>query len=95
MSMDTRFRSFAKSVSWRIVAALVTFAISMFVTRNVTFAITISVFEAVGKVFLFYFHERLWLRIPIGRHEIADLTVPPLGATEVSGPPVEPAPGTT
>jgi uncharacterized membrane protein len=65
--METRLRSLAKSLSWRIVAAFVTFAISILVTHNLTFALTISIVEALSKVFLFYLHERLWIRIPLGR----------------------------
>jgi uncharacterized membrane protein len=64
--MESRLRSLAKSISWRIVAAVVTFGTSWGVTGSVSFAVTIGAIELVGKTLLFYVHERMWLRVPHG-----------------------------
>ncbi|MBI2419273.1 MAG: DUF2061 domain-containing protein [Ignavibacteriales bacterium] len=64
--MESRSRSLAKAISWRFVGAVVTFAVSWAVTGSVTFAVSISVIETVGKTALFYVHERMWARIPLG-----------------------------
>lgn len=64
--MDSRSRSLAKALSWRLVGAVVTFAVCWGVTGSMTFAVSISVIETVGKTALFYVHERLWARIPLG-----------------------------
>lgn len=67
--METRLRSLAKTVSWRIVGAATTFAVSWLVTGSVTSAASISLIETAGKTMLFYLHERAWQRIPLGRAE--------------------------
>ncbi len=60
-------RSIAKGASWRIVATFDTTLISLLVTRNPFQTINISVTEIFTKIFLFWAHERLWLRVPWGR----------------------------
>lgn len=67
--IDKRYRSFFKAVSWRITGTLDTFIISFFVTGKVRFALAISGVEVFTKIFLFYFHERLWNRINFGRRK--------------------------
>lgn len=64
--MESRLRSFAKAISWRIIGAVTTFTIAWVFTRDLTSALSISLVETIGKTFLFYFHERLWVRIPLG-----------------------------
>ncbi len=41
--------------------------ISWFVTRKLSLAFTIGFIEVFTKVGLYYFHERLWERVKIGR----------------------------
>jgi uncharacterized membrane protein len=67
--IDKRYRSFFKALSWRITGTIDTFIISFLVTGKFKFAITISGVEVFTKIFLFYFHERLWNRISFGRHK--------------------------
>jgi uncharacterized membrane protein len=65
--IDKRYRSFFKAVSWRVTGTLDTFIISFLVTRKFKFAFAISGVEVFTKIFLFYFHERIWNRINFGR----------------------------
>ena len=64
---NARSRSIAKAVSWRIAGSLDTFVLSMLVTGNARFAVSIASVEALTKVALYYMHERVWRRIAWGR----------------------------
>jgi uncharacterized membrane protein len=59
-------RSMAKAVSWRILGSLDTVLLSWFFTSELTIAIAIGGTEVFTKIVLYYFHERLWNRIPLG-----------------------------
>ncbi|MDP4001988.1 DUF2061 domain-containing protein [Methylobacterium sp. NEAU K] len=64
---DTRFRSIAKAVSWRIVGSLDTLLLSYLFTGNVLLAGSIASTETVTKTVLYYLHERGWGMLPLGR----------------------------
>ncbi|SMD41715.1 Uncharacterized membrane protein [Aquiflexum balticum DSM 16537] len=57
---DTNVKSFAKSISWRIVGTLDTMVISFFVTGQLVMALSIGSIEVVTKIALYYLHERAW-----------------------------------
>jgi uncharacterized membrane protein len=59
-------RSMAKAVSWRILGSLDTVLLSWFFTSELTIAIAIGGTEVFTKIVLYYLHERLWNRIPLG-----------------------------
>jgi len=59
-------RSMTKAVSWRILGSLDTVLLSWFFTSELTIAIAIGGTEVFTKIILYYFHERLWNRIPLG-----------------------------
>lgn len=65
--IENRYRSFVKSVSWRITGTIDTFLISFIVTGKVNLALSISLFEVFTKMTLYYLHERIWNRINKGR----------------------------
>ncbi len=67
---DTPLRSAIKSVSYRIFGSFATGAISFLFTHNTQAAISIGLTEFASKFFLFYAHERAWLRIRFGQKEI-------------------------
>lgn len=57
-----------KSISWRIIATTTTFIISGTILNNFDeVALFIALTELITKFVLYYFHERLWLRLPLGR----------------------------
>ena len=62
-----RLRSFLKAVSWRMIGSLDTFILSLIVTGNGKYAVTIASAEALTKIGLYYVHERVWRRIAWGR----------------------------
>lgn len=60
-------RSFVKTLSWRITGTLDTFIISYIVTGKPHLALSISGVEVITKLTLYYFHERVWNKIPFGK----------------------------
>lgn len=66
---DSHIRSLAKAVSWRFVGSLDTFVLSLLITGNARYAVSIASVEALTKIVLYYLHERAWRLVPWGRLE--------------------------
>jgi uncharacterized membrane protein len=64
--METKKRSVAKAVSWRVLASLTTFIISWAVTGSLVLGLGIASIEFWAKLFLYYGHERLWNAVDWG-----------------------------
>ncbi|MEM9413680.1 MAG: DUF2061 domain-containing protein [Planctomycetota bacterium] len=61
-------RTLKKSISWRIVATAMTFVIAGVVLQGFNgVAAAIASIEFVSKFILYYVHERVWLKLPLGR----------------------------
>lgn len=57
-----------KSVVWRIVATTTTFIISGLVLNAFNeIALYIALTELITKFALYYLHEKLWLKLPLGK----------------------------
>ena len=67
MSVDTRKRTITKTTTWRIIASLTTFLIAWILTGDLLIGASIGSIEAIAKIFLYYFHERLWNSINWGK----------------------------
>ena len=67
MTTEKHYRSIIKAVSWRLTGSVDTLVISFLITRQLKWAFTISGVELFTKVFLYYIHERIWNKIPLGR----------------------------
>ena len=63
MSVDTKKRTMAKTITWRITASLTTFLIAWMLTGDILIGASIGGMEAIAKLFLYYFHERIWINI--------------------------------
>ena len=72
---DSHARSLVKAISWRVVGSADTFILSMIVTGNGKYAISIASVEALTKIALYYGHERLWRKVRWGRLEAAPAAV--------------------
>ena len=64
-----RTRSLLKTLTWRIVATSDTFLIAWLITGKLDWAAGIAGIEVVTKMFLYYFHERIWDRVKYGRRK--------------------------
>lgn len=63
-----RTRSIVKTISWRIVATIMTFIIAGVILDNANdIAFTIALIEIVTKSLFYYLHERMWIIVPLGR----------------------------
>ena len=63
MSVDTKKRTMTKTITWRITASLTTFLIAWILTGDILVGASIGSIEAIAKIFLYYFHERIWTNI--------------------------------
>ena len=63
MSVETKKRTMAKTITWRITASLTTFLIAWILTGDILVGASIGSIEAIAKIFLYYFHERIWINI--------------------------------
>jgi len=75
--MDTKKRSWAKSITWRIAGVIILGAITYAFTRDWGKTTSITVIFHVIRLVLYYFHERLWETVPWGRirHPLAHLSL--------------------
>lgn len=70
MFRETHTRSVAKAVSWRVLGTMVT-SVAVFVfTGRVALSVAIAGLEFVGKIGLFWLHERVWDRLRFGKRQL-------------------------
>lgn len=75
--MDTRARSWVKSVVWRLIGIVILGTISYGITGSWKQMTVITLLFHSIRVVLYYYHERVWERIKWGRlkHPLSDLPV--------------------
>lgn len=74
---DSPTRSITKAITWRLIASATTFIITFIIFRQATdktasesleIASYVGIIDIVAKLFLYYFHERLWTNIKWGKY---------------------------
>ena len=65
--MESYKRSVIKSLSWRILATLVTISIVFILTGKSILSLQIGLVEIISKILIYYFHERIWNTIKWGK----------------------------
>jgi uncharacterized membrane protein len=75
--MDTKKRSWVKSITWRVFGIILLAAISLMITKDWRAMTTITLLFHGIRLILYYYHERIWERISWGKvkHPLADLPV--------------------
>ena len=63
---ESRHRSLVKGLTWRIFATATTVSIAYLITGRIDDALKIGAIEFVGKIFIYYLHERALLFVPGG-----------------------------
>ncbi|WP_375290084.1 DUF2061 domain-containing protein [Qipengyuania sp.] len=63
---ETMRRTTVKTGVWRLIASLDTFTLAWFFTGSVATALSIGGLEIFTKLVLYFFHERIWQRLPFG-----------------------------
>ena len=64
--MESKRRSLVKSLSWRVFATLITFAVALIITGKLDFALEIGFLDTTIKFCTYFVHERMWVRIGYG-----------------------------
>jgi uncharacterized membrane protein len=74
---DAHYRSILKALSWRFLATATTILIVFAFTRKLILSAGVGAVEAVTKLILYYFHERIWVFVGIGtkKHPLSSLPV--------------------
>lgn len=72
---ETRRRSLAKSLSWRVLAALITATVAFAMTGELEFAAKIGLLDTLVKLFIYFAHERAWNRVGYGKVRAPDYEV--------------------
>jgi adenylylsulfate kinase len=74
---ETHYRSVIKAISWRVFATLATILIVFAFTHKIALSLGIGVVEMTVKLILYYFHERIWSLIPLGKkkHPLSSLPI--------------------
>jgi uncharacterized membrane protein len=73
--VETNRRSFAKALSWRVFATLITMTVAYLLTGELTFAIEIGALDTGAKLFIYFAHERVWQRISYGKIDAPDYQI--------------------
>lgn len=69
---EQHYRSVIKGITWRILGTLDTIFLSWLFTGSIETALKIGGIEVFTKIFLYYIHERVWIKSNYGR-EIIEL----------------------
>lgn len=64
---DEPKRSFAKAISWRLLASIYLFFVVLFLSKQVFLSLNLAVIDAVINIIEYYLHERVWNRISWGK----------------------------
>ena len=67
--LDSKTRSIAKTISWRITGTFCTFLISLAILGDITTSSAIAFIQLTFNSVIFYVHERLWNIIKWGHDE--------------------------
>lgn len=67
MKDQSRKRHLAKSITWRIVGTIDTILISWLISGNPITGLKIGFTEVITKMFLYYFHERIWFKVNLSK----------------------------
>jgi uncharacterized membrane protein len=63
----TRAESLLKTVTWYLSDSVLTGIVSFVVTRDVRTALGIAGLQQTTELLLYYFHERVWVRVQARR----------------------------
>jgi adenylylsulfate kinase len=75
MFRESHLRSIAKALSWRVAGSAATVLLVLVFTRRLSLSLAVGGIEFVGKIVLFWLHERVWDRLPFGKQEIRPAVV--------------------
>lgn len=68
--METRKRSIAKALSWRVIAVIITTVTAYLFTKDTSIAFGVGAVDSLVKLATYYGHERMWARFSFGRPKV-------------------------
>jgi len=73
--METRLRSIVKAVTWRAGGTLVTFVVTLAISKQIDLAAKVGLLDTLVKIGAFYVHERLWHRVSFGKIKLPEYQI--------------------
>lgn len=70
MYIENRIRAIVKTISWRVLATLATIILVYIFVGEIEIAAAVGGLEVITKLILYYFHERIWNKVHLGKHQI-------------------------
>jgi uncharacterized membrane protein len=64
---ETKARSVVKTILWRVIATLITWAVLYMFTGQIRESIEITVVAAIAGIIAYYIYERVWNKINWGK----------------------------
>ncbi|MHA1909857.1 MAG: DUF2061 domain-containing protein [Candidatus Thorarchaeota archaeon] len=58
-------KALMKTITWRILAVIVTISIALFFTGSLEISLGIGTVDIIVKTIIYYFHERAWDRVGV------------------------------
>ncbi|MBX5326456.1 MAG: DUF2061 domain-containing protein [Candidatus Bathyarchaeia archaeon] len=65
--MEKPIRSLIKTISWRLLATLITVLLALAFTKDIGISTSIGILELIIKTAVYYLHERAWNLTNFGR----------------------------
>ena len=74
---EAHYRSVIKALSWRVLATFATIMIVYIFTRRWVLSLEVGLVEVILKMILYYFHERIWGVVGLGKkkHPLTELPI--------------------
>jgi len=73
--MEHPKRSLLKSLTWRVIAFLVTTIVVYIYSRDIKESLVIGISANAIKILLYYVHERIWNRVRFGKIKAPDYQI--------------------
>jgi len=67
--MEYPKRSILKSITWRIIALLITIAAVYIYSKDIKESLVVGISANAIKIILYYIHERIWNKSEYGRQK--------------------------
>lgn len=64
--VNSNKRHLLKTITWRILGTLDTMTLAWIITGNPLTGLKIGLAEVITKMFLYFFHEKVWYRVDYG-----------------------------
>ena len=75
LSRDSHSRSIVKTLSWRILATIITASVVLIITGKLRLAAEIGLIDTLIKLVIYYLHERIWNRVQYGQVKPPEYTI--------------------